>query len=50
MKWRPSLLGEAREIMRQMFAPVTQPLIEDGLIGSGDAVLDIAIGSGEPWA
>ena len=31
-----------------MFAPVTQALVEDGLIGSGHAVLDIATGPGEP--
>lgn len=37
-----------REIVRQMFAPVTQALVEDGLIGSRDAVLDIATGPGEP--
>jgi len=37
-----------REVIRQMFAPVTQALIEDGLIGSGNAVLDIATGPGEP--
>src|SRR5437762_2290620 len=37
-----------REMIRQMFAPVTQALIEDGLIGSGHAVLDIATGPGEP--
>ncbi len=37
-----------REVIRQMFAPVTQALIEDGLIGSGHAVLDIATGPGEP--
>ena len=37
-----------REIIRQMFAPVTQALVEDGLIGSGHAVLDIAMGPGEP--
>ena len=37
-----------REIIRQMFAPVTQALVEDGLIGSGHAVLDIATGPGEP--
>jgi SAM-dependent methyltransferase len=37
-----------REIIRQMFAPVTQALIEDGRIGSGQAVLDIATGPGEP--
>jgi ubiquinone/menaquinone biosynthesis C-methylase UbiE len=37
-----------REIIRQMFAPVTQALVEDGLIRSGQAVLDIATGPGEP--
>src|SRR5882724_10386274 len=37
-----------REIIRQMFAPVTQALVEDGLIGSRHAVLDIATGPGEP--
>jgi ubiquinone/menaquinone biosynthesis C-methylase UbiE len=37
-----------REIIRQMFAPVTQALIEDGLIGGRHAVLDIATGPGEP--
>lgn len=37
-----------RPIIRQMFAPVTHALVEDGLIGSGQAVLDIATGPGEP--
>jgi len=37
-----------REIIRQMFAPVTQALVEDGQIGSRHAVLDIATGPGEP--
>ena len=37
-----------REIIRQMFAPVTQALIEDGRIGVGNVVLDIATGPGEP--
>ncbi len=37
-----------REIIRQMFAPVTQALVEDAQIGSQDAVLDIATGPGEP--
>src|SRR5216684_5787035 len=31
-----------------MFAPVTQALVEDGLIGSRHVVLDIATGPGEP--
>src|SRR5437660_12334782 len=37
-----------REIIKQMFAPVTQALVEDGQIGSRHAVLDIATGPGEP--
>jgi ubiquinone/menaquinone biosynthesis C-methylase UbiE len=37
-----------REIIRQMFAPVTQALVEDGQIGTGHVVLDIATGPGEP--
>jgi ubiquinone/menaquinone biosynthesis C-methylase UbiE len=36
------------EIIRQMFAPVTQALVEDAKIGSQHAVLDIAMGPGEP--
>jgi ubiquinone/menaquinone biosynthesis C-methylase UbiE len=34
--------------MRQMFAPVTQALIEDAGIASGNTVLDVATGPGEP--
>src|SRR6266705_1168338 len=37
-----------REIIRQMFAPITHALVEDGQIGSQHAVLDIATGPGEP--
>ena len=36
------------ETIRQMFAPITQALVEDGQIGSQHAVLDIATGPGEP--
>ena len=36
------------EIIRQMFAPITQALVEDAQIGSRHAVLDIAMGPGEP--
>jgi ubiquinone/menaquinone biosynthesis C-methylase UbiE len=48
--WRDSarFWEKHREIIRQMFAPVTQSLVEDGLIVSGHAVLDIATGPGEP--
>jgi ubiquinone/menaquinone biosynthesis C-methylase UbiE len=36
------------EIIRQMFAPITQALAEDAQIGSQHTVLDIATGPGEP--
>lgn len=37
-----------REIIRHMFAPVSEALVEDGQIGSGQTVLDVATGPGEP--
>ena len=37
-----------REVIRHMFAPVTWALIEDGRVRSGDTVLDVATGPGEP--
>jgi SAM-dependent methyltransferase len=37
-----------REIIRQMFAPVTQALITDAQISRGSTVLDVATGPGEP--
>ena len=37
-----------RDVIRKMFAPVTQALVEDGQIGTGHVVLDIATGPGEP--
>jgi ubiquinone/menaquinone biosynthesis C-methylase UbiE len=37
-----------RVVIRQMFAPVTTALVEDGLIGNGDTALDIGTGPGEP--
>ncbi len=36
------------EVIRQMFVPITQALVEDAEIGSPHAVLDIAMGPGEP--
>jgi ubiquinone/menaquinone biosynthesis C-methylase UbiE len=36
------------EIIRQMFTPITQALVEDAQIGNQDTVLDIATGPGEP--
>lgn len=49
-RWRVSapFWEKHRETIRQMFAPVTQALVEDGQIGRGHAVLDIATGPGEP--
>jgi ubiquinone/menaquinone biosynthesis C-methylase UbiE len=48
--WRDSapFWEKHREIIGQMFAPVTQALVVDGLIGRSHAVLDIATGPGEP--
>lgn len=48
--WRDSapFWEKHREIIRQMFAPVTQALVESALISRGSAVLDIATGPGEP--
>lgn len=37
-----------REVIRHMFAPVTQALVDAGQIGPGNSVLDIATGPGEP--
>lgn len=37
-----------RAIIRGMFAPVTQALVEAAEIGRGSAVLDVATGPGEP--
>jgi ubiquinone/menaquinone biosynthesis C-methylase UbiE len=36
------------EIIRQMFAPITEALIAAAQIGKGNAVLDVATGPGEP--
>ncbi len=37
-----------RAMIREMFAPVAQALIEDAAISRGSAVLDVATGPGEP--
>ena len=37
-----------REVIREMFAPVTQALAEDAEIGPGQAILDVGTGPGEP--
>jgi ubiquinone/menaquinone biosynthesis C-methylase UbiE len=37
-----------REIIRHMFAPVTKALVEEAQITTGQSILDIAMGPGEP--
>jgi ubiquinone/menaquinone biosynthesis C-methylase UbiE len=37
-----------RDIIGQMFAPITQALVEDGQIGTQHTVMDVATGPGEP--
>jgi ubiquinone/menaquinone biosynthesis C-methylase UbiE len=37
-----------RDVIRQMFTPVTQALVEDAHIATGHTVLDVATGPGEP--
>src|SRR4030095_9171063 len=41
-------LDKNREIIRQMFAPVSEALIDDAEIAPGHSVLDVATGPGEP--
>jgi len=49
-RWRGSapFWDKHRDIIRGMFAPVTQALVEDARIGTEDSVLDVATGPGEP--
>jgi SAM-dependent methyltransferase len=49
-EWRESAPFWAKhaEIVRSMFAPITQALIDAGGIRNGQAVLDVAGGAGEP--
>ena len=49
-RWRGSapFWEKHRDIIRGMFAPITQALIEDAEIGTQDSVLDVATGPGEP--
>src|SRR5687767_692572 len=37
-----------RDVIRQMFAPVTEALIHDAEVSVGSNVLDVATGPGEP--
>ena len=36
-------------LIEMMYAPLSRALIEDAHIGSGQTVLDVGGGSGEPW-
>jgi ubiquinone/menaquinone biosynthesis C-methylase UbiE len=36
------------DVIREMFAPITEALIRDAQVTSGDSVLDVATGPGEP--
>lgn len=49
-RWKSSapFWEKHRDIIRGMFAPITQALIEDAEIGNQDSVLDVATGPGEP--
>jgi ubiquinone/menaquinone biosynthesis C-methylase UbiE len=49
-RWRDAapFWEKYRDAIRQMFAPVTEALIEEAAIGNGQTVLDIATGPGEP--
>jgi ubiquinone/menaquinone biosynthesis C-methylase UbiE len=49
-EWRESAPYWAKHagVVRSMFAPITRALLEAGRIGDGQAVLDVAGGSGEP--
>jgi ubiquinone/menaquinone biosynthesis C-methylase UbiE len=49
-EWRESAPYWAKhaDIVRSMFAPITQALVEAGGISEGQAVLDVAGGAGEP--
>ena len=49
-RWTSSapLWEKHSEIIRELFAPVSEALIEDAGVVSGSSVLDVATGSGEP--
>jgi len=49
-RWRTSapFWEKHRDVIRGMFAPITQALIEDAAIGTQYSVLDVATGPGEP--
>src|SRR5262245_66039020 len=37
-----------RDLIRHMFGPITQALLDDAEVRPGDAVLDVATGAGDP--
>jgi SAM-dependent methyltransferase len=49
-RWSGSAAGweKHREIIREMFAPVSRALVEDAMVTTGNIVLDVATGPGEP--
>ena len=49
-KWSESapFWEKYRPVIHEMFAPVTQALVEDAAIATGSTVLDVATGPGEP--
>jgi SAM-dependent methyltransferase len=49
-QWRGSApyWEKHREIIREMFAPISQALVEDAQVTRGNTVLDVATGPGEP--
>lgn len=49
-EWRESApyWEKHRDVIRSMFGPLTQALIEEAGIGAGQSVLDVAGGAGEP--
>ena len=49
-EWRESApyWEKHRDVIRAMFGPLTQALIEEAGIGAGQSVLDVAGGAGEP--
>ena len=37
-----------RDVIREMFAPIMQALLQDAEVASGNTILDVATGPGEP--
>ena len=49
-KWNTSApyWEKHRDVIREMFAPITQALLQDAEVDSGNTILDVATGTGEP--